>query len=351
MVDEETRISGRRSPMKRSVVLLAALAVLASPAFSGVVKKSRSEVTFKGFGKLTMTQSSKLVPERQWVDSQNDFKGKGLLGGLAGKTVLRSGQFGEITDLPALTVTRLDPKKKEYTVAPIKRFEQEKAEEAPAEEQAEKPAESDIRIIRSEFRVDDTGEAMDVNGFPTKKYVVSWIVDWENVRTGEKGTNKLETDVRTTPLTDAIVKAQEEEAKYFRGYMKAVGLDLEKLQQDVLGTNWMTLLDSMNAAKGRPAASFDASKTAGEMKKIKGYPVVIDGKYVVTSDKPKGESEETGGSKSVFGGLAKKVLKKKPAEEGPAEPSLTYRVEIIELAPADLGEADFQVPPDYKKKG
>ncbi len=340
--------------MKKAFVCLTALAVLAAPAFSGVVKKSRSEVTFKGFGKLTMTQSSRLVPERQWVDSQNDFKGKGLLGGLAGKTVLRSGSFGELTDLPALTVTRFDPKKKEYTVTPIKKFEAGKAEEGAAGEKAEKPAESDIRIVKSEFRVDDTGEALDVNGFPTKKYVVTWTVDWENVRTGEKGTNKLETDVRTTPLTDAIVKAQEEEAKYFRGYMKAVGLDQEKLQQDVLGTNWMILLDSMNAAKGRPAASFDASKTVAEMKKIKGYPVVIDGSYTVTSDKPKGEAAEegSGGSKGLFGGLAKKVLKKKPAaEEGPAEPSLAYKVEILELAPADLGEADFQVPADYKKKG
>ena len=338
--------------MKRSVVLLTALAVLAAPAFSGVVKKSRSEVTFKGFGKLSMTQSSKLVPERQWVDSQSDFKGKGLLGGLAGKTVLRSGNYGEITDLPALTVTRLDPKKREYTVSPIKTFEAEKAEETKAEEKPdERPAESDIRIVKSEFKVEDTGEALDVNGFPTNKYLVSWILDWENVRTGEKGTNTLETIVRTTPFTDAIVKAQAEEAKYFRGYMKAVGLDQEKLQQDVLGTSWMSLLDSMNAAKGRPSASFDASKTVAEMKKIKGYPVVIDGKYVMTSDKPKGEAEEGGGSKSVFGGLAKKVLKKKPAEGGAPEPSLAYRVEILELAPADLGEADFQVPADYKKKG
>lgn len=336
--------------MKKSVLFLTALAVLAAPAFSGVVKKSRSEVTFKGFGKLTMTQSSRLVPERQWVDSQNDFKGKGFLGGLAGKTVLRSGSFSEITDLPGLTVTRLDPKKKQYTVAPIKKFAENKTEEGAAEEKTEKPAESDIRIIKTEFRVDDTGEAMDVNGFPTMKYVVTWIVDWENVRTGEKGTNKLETDVRTTPLTDAIVKAQEEEAEYFRGYMKAVGLDQEKLQQDVLGTNWMSLLDSMNAAKGRPSAALDASKTAAEMKKIKGYPVVIDGKYTVTSDKPKGEAEEERGSKGLLGGLAKKVLKKKPAEEGAAEPTLAYRVEILELASADLGESDFQVPADYKKK-
>jgi hypothetical protein len=335
---------------RKTVLFLTILAVLAAPAFSGVVKKSRSEVTFKGFGKLTLTQSSRLVPERQWVDSQSDFKGKGFLGGLAGKTVLRSGSFGELTDLPAMTLTRIDMKKREYTVSPIKKFEEERAEEKEAAKAEEKPEESDIKILRSEFKVEDTGEELEANGFPAHKYLVSWVVDWENVRTGEKGTNTLATDVLTTPYTDALRRAQEEEAKYVKAYMKAIGLDQEKLQQDVLGTNWMGLLDSLNAAKGRPAASFDASKTVAEMKKIKGYPVVIDGKYTITSDKPKGD-EEGGGSKSVFGGLAKKVLKKKSAEEGPAEPTLAYRVEVLELAPTELGEADFQVPADYKKKG
>lgn len=336
--------------MRKTVVFLTALTLLAAPAFSGVVKKSRSEVAFKGFGKLTLTQSSRLVAERQWTDSQSDFKGKGLFGGLAGKTVLRSGSFGELTDLPAMTVTRLDVKKKEYTVSPIKKLEEEAAGEEEASKAEEQPEESDVRIVRSEFKVEDAGEAAELNGFPTHKYVVTWVVDWENVRTGEKGTNALATDVLTTPFTDAIRRAQEEEAQYTRAYMKAIGLDQEKLQQDVLGTSWMSVLDSMNAAKGRPAAKFDASKTAAEMKKIKGYPVLIDGKYTITSDRPKGE-DEGGGSKGVLGGLAKKVLKKKSAEEGPAEPALAYRVEVLELAPADLGEADFQVPADYKKKG
>jgi len=338
--------------MKRTFALLCLLSVLIPPVFSGVVKKTRSEVTFKGFGRFSTSQSEKLVPQKHWVDSRNDFKGKGLLGGLAGKTILRSGDFGEITDLPALCVYRLDPKKKEYTVSPIKKLAEEmKGEEKEAEKPAaEKPAESDVKIVKSEFKVEETGESQTINSFQATKYLITWIVEWQNVRTGEKGTNSLESVVWATPYTDLIVKAQEEEQKYFRAYMKAIGLDQDKLQQDVLGTNWMSILDGMNAAKGRPGTSSAIAKSADEMKKIKGYPVLIDGKYTVISDRPQGESEEEG-SKGLLGGLAKKVLKKKPSGEEAKEPALVYHIEVLELSLADLADADFQVPADYKKKG
>jgi len=338
--------------MKRILALLCVLSVLTPPAFSGVVKKTRSEVTFKGFGRFSTSQSEKLVPQKHWVDSRNDFKGKGLLGGLAGKTVLRSGDFGEITDLPALCVYRLDPKKKEYTVSPIKKLSEEmKGEEKEAEKPAaEKPAESDVKIVKSEFKVEETGEQQTINSFQATKYLITWIVEWQNVRTGEKGTNSLESVVWATPYTDLIVKAQGEEQKFFRAYMKAIGLDQDKLQQDVLGTNWMSILDGMNAAKGRPGTSSAIAKSANEMKKIKGYPVLIDGKYTVISDRPQGEPEEEG-SKGILGGLAKKVLKKKPSGEEAKEPTLVYHIEVLELSLADLADADFQVPADYKKKG
>ena len=338
--------------MKRTLALLCVLSALIPPAFSGVIKKTRSEITFKGFGRFSTSQSEKLLPQKHWVDFRNDFKGKGLLGGLAGKTVLRSGDFGEITDLPTLSVYRLDPKKKEYTVSPIKKLSEEmKGEEEEAEKPtAEKPAESDLKIIRSEFKVEETGESQTINSFQATKYLITWIVEWQNVRTGEKGTNSLESVVWATPYTDLIVKAQEEEQKFFRAHMKAIGLDQNKLQQDVLGTNWMSILDGMNAAKGRPGTSSAIAKNANEMKKIKGYPVLIDGKYTVISDRPQGESEEEG-SKGLFGGLAKKALKKKSSGEEAKEPALTYHIEVLELSLADLADADFQVPADYKAKG
>jgi hypothetical protein len=337
--------------MKKRILVLGIAAAMVVPAFAGVVKKTQAEVVFKGFGKLAMTQSTKLVPEKQWTDTQSDFKGKGLLGGLAAKTVLRSGAYGEIIDLPALSVTRLNPKKMEYTVDPIKKFEDDKGAAKGEEGKEEKPAESDIKIIKSEFKVVDTGETADVNGFPTTKYVVTWTVDWENVRTGEKGTNSLQTDVLATPFSPAIVEARNEETKFSKGYMKALGLDQEKLAGDVLGTSWMSILEGMNAAKGRPGLSPDAAKAAAEMTKIKGYPIVIDGKYFATSDKPKGEEGGESSKGGLFGGLAKKVLKKKPSEAEANEPVLSYRVETLEMGVKSLGGPDFEIPAGYKKKG
>lgn len=87
--------------MKRILTLLCVLSVLSAPVFSGVVKKTKSEVTFKGFGSFSTSQSEKLVPQKHRVDSQNDFKGKGLLGGLA-KKVLKKKPSGEEAQEPTV---------------------------------------------------------------------------------------------------------------------------------------------------------------------------------------------------------------------------------------------------------
>ena len=340
--------------MKRILILWLAMGIAAAPAFSGVVKKTKADVTFKGFGRLTTARSEKLIADRMWVDSQNDFKGQGFLGGLAGKTILRPGNSGEIVNLPELTVFKLDPKKKEYTVGPIKKLSEEtKGEEAKSqgETQPSEERQSDIKITRSEFKVEDTGETSTINNFPVKKYTVNWLTEWENVQTGEKGTNQLTTVVWATPISETLAQAQAEEMKFSREYLKAIGLNTDQLQQEILGTSWMSMLDSMNKAKGKPTP--DSSTYASELSKIKGYPVVVDGQYFVTAQNPQGEAQpsEDKSSKSLLGGLAKKVMKKKPAAEEGKEPALSYHTELVEISLADLSAADFQVPPDYKKKG
>jgi len=343
-----------RKVMKKTLILLAVLIILASPTFAGVVKKSKADVMFKGFGRFTSLQNEKLTAEQRWMDSKNEFKGQGFLGGLAGKTFLRSGDVGEIIDLPASSIYNLDLKKKEYTVRPIQKLSEEtKGERPEAKEEKEEvgATESEIKIIRNELKVEDTGESKVINNFPTNKYAVTWLTEWENTRTGEKGTNQLLTSVWTTPLSDVIKKAEEEEMKFSSEYLKKLGVNVKEMQQEILGTNWLSLLNTMNKAKGRPNEDF--SKFANEMKKIKGYPVIVDGKYYTKSEKPQGEKEEeeSKGAKGLFGGLAKKVLKKKSTEGESQEPSLSYYTEIMELSLADLSGSDFQVPADYKKKG
>jgi hypothetical protein len=321
---------------------------------AGVVKKTKADVTFKGFGKFSLALNEKLTAELKWADMKSDFKGQGIAGGLAAKTILRSGDTGEIIDLVQSTVARLDNKKKEYTVGPIEKIETEKSEEK-AKAEKEEPAESHIKITKSEFKVEDTGEESTINNFAVRKYLVHWLTEWENTETGDKGSSRLETLLWTTPLNETFEKAQQEEMKFYRAYMAKIGLNVEKTQEDVLGMKWMAILDSFGKTKGQP--SRDYSKAAQEMQKIKGYPIVIDGKYFVTGQKAEGEGAEGGQEeaqdvKEKVGGFLKKALKKKPAETAASanEPTLTYYTEVLELSTPDLGAADFQVPAGYKKK-
>jgi len=340
--------------MKKMLILGTIVIVLASPVLAGVVKKTKTDVTFRGFGKFALAQTEKLTTAQRWTDTQSDFKGQGIAGGLAGKTILKPGDMGEIVDLGQSLVFKLDNKKKEYTVGPIEKIEPAKEEqEAGGGKEAEaQEGESHIKITRNEFKVEDTGEQSVTNNFPVRKYLVHWLTEWEDTETGDKGSSRLETQVWTTPLNENLQKAREEEAKFYRVYLEKIGLNVEKSQQDILGTSWLSVLDSLGKAKGQPGR--DTSKAAQEMQKIKGYPIVVDGQYFISGQKATGEGgqEEATDVKAKVGGLLKKTLKKKPAEAAgsAADPALTYRTEVLEISTPDLGAGDFQVPPTYKKK-
>jgi hypothetical protein len=341
--------------MRKALIIGTAVLVLAAPMLAGVVKKTKSDVTFRGFGKLSLTQSEKLTADLKWTDMKTDFKGQGIAGGLAGKTILRPGDRGEIVDLPQSSVVKLDNKKKEYTVGPIEKIKEQAEGEEEEAETEEEPGESNVKITKSEFKVEDTGEESTINNFPVRKYLVHWLTEWENTETGDKGSSRLETLLWTTPMNQTLERAQEEEVKFSRAYMEKIGLNIEKTQQDILGTSWLSILDSFGKAKGQPGR--DYSKADQEMQKIKGYPIVIDGKYFVTGQKAAGEGGEEGQEgatdvKGRIGGLLKKTLKKKPADAAGSanEPSLSYYTEVLEISTPDLGAGDFQVPAGYKKK-
>jgi hypothetical protein len=338
---------------KTAFGLLAAVltAALALPAAGAVVKKTKSEIAFKGFGRLTSVQTEWVTQTHRRSDMTNDFKGKGLLGGLAGKAMLRSGDMGEIVDLPAMTMTAIDHKRKEYTVSPIEPLDMEEASAAARPGAPGGAEDSDIKITRNEFTVNDTGRTSIINGFETRQYVILWVMDWENVKTGEKGGTRLETESWNTPMSGALAEAQAVEAAFFEAHLKAMGLDADKLQQDILGSSWLDIFQSLSM-KPQPGAQRDVTRFEKEMAKIQGYPVLIDGRYFDTSPKPEARpQEEERGVGGMLGGLAKKALKKKAPADEEEEPSLSYRIELLELKPADLGPQDFQAPAGYKKKG
>jgi len=340
--------------MKKFIIVFITGLVMTGSVFAGVVKKSKIEVSFKDFGKFSSEKNETLTAEKKLSDSKNKFKGKGIMGKLSGKFFLKSGETGEIIALPEMTIVRMDHKKKEYRSEPIEKItNEEEATEAGygGEVEVEQDEESEIKIIRSEFKVDDTGESKTINEFPAKKYIITWVTEWENVRTGEKGTDRLVTDVWTTPLTGDLQQAREEELAFTKSYMKSIGIDADSLQQMILGTNWLALLGSMS--EDGQQRRHKGSDFADEMKKIEGYPVIIDGQYFAKregGEAEENEEEDSGDDvKGMLGGLAKKALKKGSKNEN--EPAFTYYTELIEFSPAKVGDDAFQIPANYKKKG
>ena len=338
--------------MRKFITLSVVALVLTGSVFAGVVKKTKVEVSFKNFGNFTSEQNETLTVEKKLTDSQNNFKGKGIMGKLSGKFFLKSGEIGEIIVIPEMTIYRMDHKKKEYRSEPIEKItSEEDAVEAGygGEVEVDEDEESEIKIIHSEFKVIDMGESKTINQFPSKKYTVTWVTSWENVQTGEKGTDRLVTDVWTTPLTGDLQQAREEELAFNKSYMKSIGIDADSLEQMILGTNWLALLGSMS--EDGQQSRHKGSDFADEMNKIEGYPVIINGKYF--AQREGGDSDENedsgGGVKKMLGGLAKKALSKGAKDEN--EPAFTYYTELIEFFPVDVSDDVFQIPANYKKKG
>lgn len=336
--------------------LVLVLALAAGPLAAGVVKQTKAQITFKGFGTFTTTSADKITAERKLADVTSDFKGKGFVGGLAAKTVLRSGTSSEITDLPAMMIYRIDPKKREYTATPIEKMkEMTGGQETGKPEEQGKREESPVKITRSEFKVEKTEETRDINQFPCRKYVVTWLVEWENTQTGEKGQDTLLTDVWTTPFSGDIKAALDEESAFSRQYLKAIGIDVDQMQRDVLGLGWMSMLQAMNPTGG--ASKFDASKTVKEMKKLEGYPIVVDGKYKVArqggpkQEEAAAEEEKPRGLGGLLGKAASKALTKKDKAPAGDEPTLAYYTEVVSLSVQGVDAGAFQVPAGYKKKG
>jgi hypothetical protein len=320
--------------VKRTIAFAAAVALSVGMLSAGVVRSSKSEIVFKGFGTFTSTSTDKLAADRKWTEANSDFKGKGLLGGLAGKTFLRPGQTGDLIDLAAATMTQIDHKRKEYTVTSLEKWGETRKQAV------------------SEYKVEATGESKTINGFACRKFMAMWTVDWENTRTQEKGTDRLETAVWATPVTDALNAAQAEEMAFYQGYLKAVGLNQEKLQQDILGTEWIGLLAAFDPAGGKSKLTPDQAAVAMEMKKIEGYPVVVDGKYFPAPKAKASEAEEStgGGIGGALGRLGGSLLKKKPNPEDDKAPALSFYTELLSLSAAAIDPSELQVPSGYKKK-
>lgn len=337
--------------MKKLVIMISVLSLLNIAAYSNVIKKTRSEISFKKYGTYNTERTERITSLKKRTDKNDTFKGKGFFGKTAAKLFFKKGEFSQIINLAEMKNYLLNHKKKRCNISPIRKIEYNEGQGTTQEEQEgmEEGEESDIKITRNELKVTDTGEKKAVNQFPARKYVVSWIIEWESTESEAKGSSKLESIVWTTPVSNTIRKARAVELKFFQNYMNKLGLKGNKLSEDILGTGWLKIFTSMSKTSSMQRSE-DSNRFSKEMRKIKGYPVLVDGKYFSKSEGAEEKKEKKKGLKSIFGKLKKKVSKKKKKEGEEELPKFIFHTEVLDLSLAKLGDESFSYPPDYKVK-
>ena len=343
--------------MRLILLTLMFAVLLSSSIFGGVIKSTKSTVSFEGFGKLTTKTNVKIEGLVKREDSKNSFKGKGLMGSMMSKLFFKSGHEGTILDLNNMQQIKLNHADKEYSIQPVEKPDWGKFEDSEMEDQeqeTEQRDESKIRIIRTEFKVSNTDKTKEINDFNCGHYTVKFVTVWENTETGDQGTDSLFTNVWTTQETEDIKKAQKEEYEFAKKYMAKIGMEGVLGQDDIMGTRWLGMLGAMNKGRDR-GADFSESKFVKEMQKMEGYAILIDGKYFAI--RPKAEQEEEPEEKTditdvkgMFGGLMSKALKKDKEKEskGP-KAAFSYRTEVVKLKTGKVEPEDLKAPKNYTK--
>lgn len=251
----------------------------------------------------------------------------------------------------------LDPKNKTYSEDTIYEPRQASKDENPRSgaqgRQQEQEKDNDTKITKNEFTVKDTGQTKNINGFDTHEYLVTWDVETENTKTGEKGKSLMTTDLWNS--TDArLAKAQEEEAAYGKAYLKLMQLPSSPSEMAQYGFNSVNI--NMTAADRK--AFFDKLKT------IKGYNVSMDVRWESASTDANGKPTNSDNSQqghpqtldSALGSLFGKKKdddSKKPAAAAGTPGMLTIFSSHVEVKSVETGAipaSQFAVPADYKKE-
>jgi hypothetical protein len=342
--------------------LLLCLAIVGPPrtALGDVtVERFNKSGGIQGIGASESAVVEKLSGSKKHETSTMKMTGAvgGFLGGFAGDM-----GADVITNIEKDVVWTIDHKNKAYSESRIT-LPKEKDEPAkPAgrskKDKEEKPK---VRVIRSEVSVKDTGEKKTINGFACSRYVVTWLIETENIETGERSKTTMTNDLWNTPETKEIRTLQKEEMEFSKAYMRKLGLDMSPEDARKFGMTAVTSLfggDEQSMRNG-------LKELQEKMSKIKGFPIVTVLKWEMetpgasrpaSGEKAEKESEDvdvSGGIGGLLGSLAKRSVKKKTAEgakEGEKDGKVLFEFssEINRIDVSSIPSSDFEVPGGYK---
>jgi len=305
----------------------------------------------KGMGAAEGKMTHRIQGEKKWDSSNLKFTGA-FLSKLAGET-----DTVTITRVDKGLTWTLDPQKKIYSETPIKPLKMPAAERPQREE---KPEKATARITKSEFSVKKTGAAESINGFPCEEYLLTWLLEMEDLESKAKSRSTMMTNLWTTPETAVMQRIQAEEQRFNRALAKLLGSEISTEEARQMG---MAAMAAMSKASPEEIQK-GLVRVKNEMAKIKGYPIQTVINWNFESEGQEGAPREDSASRdrptdisSGLGGLVSGLLGKavqKKAEEkmsgGKGAPFFSSTMEVKSLSTDPVLGESFEVPTGYVKR-
>ena len=339
--------------MRRVTVVLASLVLLLSAGLSADVR-SDQRVKFQLGGAI-----GKMV---------NMFGGKGAREGVTtmvavkgNRKVMLSDTSGQIIDLTEEKIYDLDVKAKSYKVTTFaqlrKQMEDAKRDAEKAAREAEpdrpsKPAEKDpdAKEFEVDFDITNTAETKNVNGFDTKKTVMTVTVREKGKTLNDSGGLVMTTDLWLTPSAPSTKELTDFDARY-----------AQKLYGPMV--TGASAQDMAMAMAMYPQMKPAMDKMRAEGSKIQGTAILTDTRIEAV---PPGTANQTSeampaaeaapakkGFGGMLGGLKKMAEENQKASNSNAKPTrsiiMTTSVEMLKLT-TDVDAASVAIPAGYTEK-
>jgi hypothetical protein len=326
------------------IIPITALAVFtAAAAFGDATVDQKVQLHFGGAMSIVNVFGGKATHEG--ADSTVVVKGD--------RKSSRTGGSGEIVDLAAEKIYRIDYDRKTYKVTTFdelrKQFEEQKAR-AEKEAKSSKKNEEKGTEMEVDFDVKSTGKKETINGYATHNEVVTVTVREKGKKLEQSGGYVLTADMWVGPK----IAAFKEMSDFDRRYM-----------QKLYGTAYSgaDMSAMMTALAQTPAFAKAMKAFADKSANFDGAPIrsVMTFEAVTGSEAKASNQRESDEPSSVaaaaIGGLFKKIQKKRDASSDEnAKPSDPNRSKLFDSttellkASGTASAAEVAVPPDFKQR-
>jgi hypothetical protein len=170
----------------------------------------------------------------------------------------------------------LDADNKTYREEPIYTPPQpsQQAESSASPKSSGEQKENDTRVVKNEFKVQDTGKTQTINGFHTHEYLVTWDLETENTKSHEHARSLMTTELWNSD--DARFSAvRKEQAAYNQAFARLMHMPMPTDMAKQYG------LLQFNVSMHGQGQLTDAEMKAfvDKLSKIKGFSVVADVKW------------------------------------------------------------------------